>query len=313
MRKDFNYYLKQTIGILILLTLSAVFLFSAGTKLMAMEPFEWTFLEILPVSFTGAAIIARLFIGLEIGIALFLLAHLYLKSYTYKAAFALLVLLTGYLLLLIAKQGNSGNCGCFGDTYQMTPLAAIIKNVFMMAGLAITWAIYPGKPYRAQRWITIGATIAALGLPYALAPVYLFGTGEAARQPISLNAINDYGVPKPTVDLKNGKHIVAFLSLTCPHCRKAAYLIQLLHRKYPDYPFYIVLNGRKERDAAFFGETKSIKVPHSIIREIPPFEAMAGEFVPAIYWINNSVIERKTYYIELDPAAIKSWLDGRKN
>ena len=38
------------------------------------------------------------------------------------------------------------------------------------------------------------------------------------------------------------------------------------------------------------------------------FKEMAGDYVPAIYWIDNSVVEREANYNQLDPAIIKKWL-----
>lgn len=313
MRSDLLFHFKRILGLLILLGISAVFLFSAGSKLLAIEPFEWTFLELLPIGFNAASIIARLFIALEIAIALFLLGHISLRKYTYKVAFLLLILLTGYLLVVLWKQGNSGNCGCFGDAYQMTPLAAVIKNLIMMAGLAVLWFIYPGKKAikagkTTTTFVVSGALLASAIIPFAAAPIYLSDNGAVAHEPISLKAVYYSGKPAPSINLDSGKHIVAFLSLTCPHCHKAAYLIQMLHRSNPDLPFFMVLNGRPVNEQGFFEDTKSIGVPHALIREIEPFKKMAGEYVPAIYWINNSVIERKTYYTGLDPLEIRKWL-----
>src|ERR1700754_913796 len=119
-----SFYLKRITGLILLLALSAVFLFSAGAKLWFIEPFEWSFADILPVDMMTAGILARLFIGLEIVIGLFLLAHIFLKKFTYKASLSVLIFFTIYLVLLIIKNGNSGSCGCFGEAYQMKPLTA---------------------------------------------------------------------------------------------------------------------------------------------------------------------------------------------
>jgi hypothetical protein len=178
----------------------------------------------------------------------------------------------------------------------------------MAVAIVVLYFIYPATSYRRQSLAAVAALIIGLALPFSLSPVYLSGKGEVTHERIFLKGIYDFGVPKPTINLQQGKHIIAFLSLTCPHCRKAAYLMQILYLKDPQLPFYMVLNGRKEGEAAFFGETKSAVVPHTIIRDVSAFRAMAGEYVPAIYWVSNSTIERKTYYTELDPKGINAWL-----
>lgn len=306
--RNFSFYLKRITGSILLLALSAVFLFSAGSKLWVIQPFEWSFIDILPIGITTASIVARLFIGLEILIAFFLLAHIFLKRFTYKAAITLLVLLTFYLILLLIKQGNNGNCGCFGEIAPMKPLTSIWKNLLMIAATASLFFLYPVKPYKHQGWLGLGLAAVAFALPFILNPVYLSSEGRKLHEAINLDLIYQQGQPAPPVELRKGKHIIAFFSLTCPHCRKAAYLMQILHRQYPEIPFYVVLGGRQKDIASFFEETKSETLPHSLLENERAFIGMAGSAVPAIYWVNNSVIERETNYIQMKPASIRTWL-----
>jgi hypothetical protein len=190
----------------------------------------------------------------------------------------------------------------------MKPGAAIWKNIGMIAVVVLLYFIYPSRPYRNQGLVGVLVMVVAFIVPFVLEPVRIYGSGEKANEAINLDPIYQYGVPRPTVDLKQGKHIVAYFSTTCPHCKKGAYLIQILHRRYPELPIFMVLNGSPELEKEFFEETKSIAVPHTLMSNTPAFTTMAGKYVPAIYWINNSVIERKTYYTELAPGAIKDWL-----
>jgi hypothetical protein len=115
--------------------------------------------------------------------------------------------------------------------------------------------------------------------------------------------------PAPDTDLRKGKHIIAFMSLTCPHCRKAAYLMQVIHRQYPDLPIYMVLDGADVHKKAFFEDTHSEAVPHLFYQHTEEFTALAGEAVPAIYWVNNGVVEYKSKYVyyQLDPAYMLKW------
>ena len=300
--------LKQITGLLLLLALAGVFILSGWSKLQTIEPFTWSFLDILPIGITTASILARLFIGLEWLIALALIAHLFLRKVTYKATVGLLLLLTLYLVLLIIQQGNNGNCGCFGEWLYMKPAAAIWKNVAMIAVVVLLYFIYPSRPYPNQYLVAAFVLTAAFTVPFVLEPVRIYGNGEAAHEAVNLEPIYKYGSPQPGVELRKGKHIIAFFSTTCPHCKKGAYLLQILHKRYPEMPIYMVLNGTPELEKAFFEETKALAVPHSLMSNTPAFTRMSGQYVPAIYWVNNSVIERKSYYTELAPDAIKTWL-----
>lgn len=306
--RTFIFYLQRVTGILLLLALSAVFLFSAWSKLDTIEPFEWSFLDLAPIGLTGAGVAARLFIGLEVLIGLFLLAHLYLRAFTYRATLALLLLLTGYLLLLIVRQGNTGSCGCFGEWLYMSPLDAVWKNLAMIGAVIVLIFIYPVKPYKHQPYVAATLAVAAMVLPFVVQPVYIFGSGEKVQEPIDLTPLYTDSRPVPPVDLRKGRHIVAYLSGTCPHCKKAAYLLGILHRQHPEFPLYLVLNASKPLQDSFWKETKSAALPQSLMENTEAFSAMSGPYVPAIYWLRDGVIVRKTHYQQLEPDAIRTWL-----
>ena len=307
-QKGILFYIKRIFGLILLLALAAVFLFSAWSKLMAFEPFQWTFMDLGISSMTVAGIIAYVFIGLEFMIGLFLIGHIYQKQVSYPATLILLAAFTGSLILLIIQQGNTGNCGCFGDWIYMKPLDAIWKNLAMMAAVVILMFIYPIKPYRNQEWIAVVAGMAALVVPFVISPPNFGNEPSKANREINMDALYIPGIQQPEIDLRKGKHVVAFMSLTCPHCRKAAYLMHILERQHPELPVYIILSGKQENYESFFEESKAQNVPHILFGDMDEFKEMAGDYVPAIYWIDNSVVEREANYNQLDPAIIKKWL-----
>ncbi len=303
--------IRKGLGFLLLLALAAVFFISGWSKLQNPEPFAWSFLDVLPIGITAAHVLARIFIGLEWAIGAWLAAHLYLRRITYKATLLLLFLLTAYLIGLYIHQGNNGNCGCFGEWLYMKPLAAIWKNVVLVAVTVLIWIIYPAKPYRQSLYVAMLLTTAAFTVPFVLRPVYISSGAEVVNQPIQLDSLYALAQPAPNVDLRQGKHILCFFSSTCPHCIKAAYLVQILHRQYPEFPIYMVISGGKIAEQDFLDETKSAAVPHSLLMDTEVFVKLAGPSVPAIFWINNGVIERKSYYTALEPDAIRKWLNNK--
>lgn len=307
-----SFYIRRIVGVLLLLALSATFFFSAWSKIYsddAFDNFQWTFLDLGINSVMFAGIIARVMIAFEFMLGLFLLAHIYLTKFTYKAIIAVLVVFIVYLLFVIMKQGNTGNCGCFGDKLAMTPLAAIWKNVGMIAATVVLMFIYPVQPYKFQEYAVLALCLVAFSTPFVMSPVNL-GTGPVKyTTALDLNLLYKKD-PVPTVDLRKGKHIIAFMSLTCPHCRKAAYLLQIIHRKHPDLPLYMVLSGSPDHKKEFFDETHAEHVPYVMFQNIEDFTAMAGPSVPSIYWVNNGVIEYKSKYAyyQLDPSYMLGWL-----
>ena len=251
--------------------------------------------------------IARVFIGLEFMIAALLLAHIFLKSFTYPATITLLVLLTLYLVVQIAQHGNTGNCGCFGEELEMTPLNAIWKNLAMIAATIALIYIYPVKPYRNQEWIGAIIGMAAIVTPFVLDPININTTPTVINKPINLDPLYEKA-PMPHIDLRQGKHIVAFMSLSCPHCKKAARKFAVLRDRDPSLPVYMVLAGNEKNKKAFFDESKSQAVPHLLFHNKEAFLQMAGDAVPAIFYMHNGVAEREANYFQLDPQYIKDWL-----
>lgn len=323
-QKNTAFYIKRTIGIILLLALAAVFLFSALTKIglgvrdgyslywtfQGVDQFTWTFIDMGINSQLWAGVIARVMVGLEFMIGLFLLAHIFLKSVTYPVTIALLTIFTIYLFILMGVHGNTGDCGCFGEQVIMTPLQGIIKNVIMIAVVVALMYLYPVKPYKHQEWIAAILAMAVIVTPFILDPINASSTPTVVNEKIDLTPL--YEKEKvPEVELRQGKHIVAFMSLTCPHCRKAAKKFAIINNKNPKLPVYFVLAGNPKNLVPFFKETGSEKVPHIMFRDPENFLKMAGSGVPAIFFIDNSIKERDANYFQLDPQYMEDWVEHK--
>lgn len=305
-----TFYIKRIIGILLLLAIAAVFLFSAYSKIYddsAFDQFQWTFLDMGVNSMTLAGILARVFIGLECMLGLFLILHIFLRAFTYPATIAILSVFVIYLIVILVQRGNNGNCGCFGNKLEIKPLTELWHDLLMIAATVVLLFIYPIKPYKQQEWIAAVVGMAALVAPFVVNPLGSGTEPEGMYKAINMDALYKNN-PAPNVELRKGKHIVAFLSLTCPHCRKAAYLLQIIHRDDPNIPIFLVLNGPASYQDEFFKQTHSQNVPHIVLQSLDAFLDMAGPSVPAIYWMNNGNAERKSNYYQLDPKYMKQWL-----
>ena len=113
------------------LFLAATFLFSAYTKAVAPGFFE-VLLEqqgLVPSRLYGAWA-TRIIIAIETWLGLCLLLSFYTR-FILRFSFLLLVAFSVHLGYLIAI-GETGNCGCFGELIPMTPLEALIKNIFTL-------------------------------------------------------------------------------------------------------------------------------------------------------------------------------------
>jgi hypothetical protein len=317
------FYLKRIIGLILLLALSATFFYSAYSKSgisfqgfhlvennNSFDSFQWTFLDMGISSILAAGIIARIMIGFELLLAIFLLCHIFLRAFTYKAVIAILAIFIVYLLIILAKQGNSGNCGCFGNKLEMKPLTAIWKNLIMIGVTVLLMFIYPVKPYKYQEYVSMLIALVAFSTPFLVNFIFISTNPDKYLKPLPLSLLYKYS-PAPSEELRTGKHIIAFMSLTCPHCKKAAYLLQIIHEEHPDIPMFMVLDGPEPYKQKFFDETHAGSVPYLYYHHTAEFmQLAAGPGVPAIFWVNDTTAEYKsTYaYYQLDPSYMEQWL-----
>jgi hypothetical protein len=291
---------RSIIGFILLLLLSGTFVFSAVAKFITIEPFEWTFMD-MGLSGSFSFFLARFFVGFEFLLAFFMLAHLYLKRFTYPLTILFLIAMTVYLLILLATKGNNVDCGCFGDALPMSPAVSILKNIVLLGVTALLSRIYSVKPYRFSGIVAVAGAAAMIALPFLFVPY------SQKPSPINLNPLYRNTANQPAVELRKGKHLLAFLSLGCPHCRNAAGIFKDIYAADSTIPIYMVLYGYPSDTAEFFKDTKAGNVPHFVYHDSPEFIKMAGKFVPSIYWVNNGIKERRVTYVQLNAELLRNW------
>jgi len=133
--------MKKQIDFISRLLLSILFLLSAFAKTypspsVGLENFEME--QLYPMGFSeyGAAIFSRFILTCEFAIGIALILPFYLKQIVLPLAGLLLLLFIFHLTYESLTSGNQGNCGCFGQLIPMTPVQAILKNIFAL-GLVI--------------------------------------------------------------------------------------------------------------------------------------------------------------------------------
>jgi thiol-disulfide isomerase/thioredoxin len=294
--------------------LGLVYIFSAYSKLFPVEPFEYTFVDIGISNWKLSPFLARTVIGLEFFIGLLFLFQLGVRSFTSKLSIGLLSFFSVYLVILLIINGNNSNCGCFGEMLPMTPLESILKNVLLI-GISIVllkWG-YELNYRRAKKWVIIGLALIAASYPYVRNRVdlnysesYLQSKENRYFMPLD-SLIKSATVNKVPEDLKKGKHVIAFLSSTCPHCKIAAIKLRIMKEKNPDLPLYFVINGLDENIQRFREYTKCTNVPWTKLNG-KNFVYLAGLELPTIVLVNDQQVEVDLTYFTLDQGEIESWL-----
>jgi hypothetical protein len=317
-------WIKIIIGVLISLGLGLIFIYSGYAKLdPVIETFEFTFVDIGIGNWYTAPVIARLLIGLEFFLGFLLIINYNLRNFTFRFTIGLLGFFIIYLAIQIATNGNKGNCGCFGEHARlaMTPLQAIFKNLIMIVVAAIAFFLFEGWKLKFNKLFLSFIFVSALAVPFIVNPVdYTYSSNnleEKINYPLELNLLYEpedtSKVQVPGIDLRNGKHVVAFLSLSCPHCRIAAKKFRLIKKNNPELSIYFILNGDREKYAPFIEDTKADNIPYSFCNG-KPFIQLASAQLPRIYYLDNGIVVKKVDYYELNQYRIEEWVkEGKSN
>jgi len=299
--------------------LGVVFIYSGYSKLFPVETFEFTFVDSGMANWYAAPVIARLLIGLEFFTGLLLFANYNLRKFTLPLTIALLFLFILYLSIQIFINGNDGNCGCFGEQIYMTPLQGILKNIIMAAVAALVYILSEGWKTKYNTLVISVTAVSVALVPFILNPVdYAYTSNnldEKVNYPLELHLLYTPGdsskVEIPSVDLRKDKHVLAFLSLTCHHCRIAAKKFRLIKKNSPSTSIYFILNGDKARFREFIEDTKATNIPSSYCLG-ESFIKLSSAHLPRIYYLDNGMVVKKVDYYELNQYAIENWIKTGK-
>ncbi|MCX8080266.1 MAG: hypothetical protein N3F09_03410 [Bacteroidia bacterium] len=294
-----------------------VFIVSAYTKLdPVIETFEMAFVRLGIAGWKTAPWIARFVIGLEIITGILLVVNYELKK-TALWAIVFLMAFNSYLFYQIVASTGEENCGCFGEVIYMSPAEALIKNSLMILILS---AVFPlkmeGWKFKKRNAVFFSVLLTStMLLPHILNPVFyddkMLMDDESIGMMLPLDLLYENRdkdkVDSVSVDFRQGKHIVAFLSLTCPHCRIAAKKIKLMKELNPNLPFYLILNGDKPQLKEFMDDTRCTGIPYSFVLG-KTFVRLAGTALPRIYIIQDGVLKMKRNHITLQQSELEDFI-----
>lgn len=302
-------------GKILLIILSAligiIFIFSAWSKTYPIQYFEYIIESQLHFSHLLSAIAARFFIGLEGAIGILMLINIYgFRRWILKACLLLLIIFSAHLVYLLIAQGNEVNCGCMGSVAPMSPIVSLLKNAGLIIGVAILLKWHKNDDGLILNVASFIVTDIIIAVPFFLFPI---------ESQLSLPLSKLYAptaFEQPVQELRKGKHVLSFMSLSCTHCRHAAGIMAKMKRKDPALPFYFILAGGEDSTRApllrdFMQETKADNVPHHFMsqKDFVDMINMTGSYgVPVILWMQDTTIIRKVGISEVDAKEIEAWL-----
>jgi hypothetical protein len=301
----------KILWVLLSCLIGALFVFSAISKAWSVPYFEYIISSQVQVSHELAAWAARFFIGFEGALGLLLFINILgYRRWVIKACLALLLIFCIHLLYLLFSQGNDVDCGCMGNLVPMTPGLSLLKNAGLVTGLLILLRWYKPNESRVLHIAAIPVTLIFTAIPFFLFPV---------QKQLSLPLTKLYTTQQsehPKEELRKGKHVLCFMSLSCEHCRHAAAMIAKMKRSNPSLPFYFALSGgtdstRAIRFASFMNETQARNIPYHFLEKddfINMVMLTGSKGVPVILWMQDTTIIRRMDGSELDQKEIETWL-----
>ena len=296
--------------IILRIILGITFLCSACFKLISIDEFELYIFSHNIFSLNFSFIIARLVISFEFFIGIMLILKLYFKKIWIISVLAL-ILFTIYLSI-IAISSNTGNCHCFGEFLEMTPLESIFKNL-----LLLLLFFFIRKEYEFQFKYKLPLTLALLFVSIAL-PIIVSPPDFLYKKEYSIKTIvNENGLD--SIIFKNNnfpeiinseKKILCFYSPACKFCKLSEKKISSIvsRHKLDSKNFLNIFWGNPEHLEAFYS---GISIKHeSVFIQAQDFLHITEGKMPLILLIENHTIKEKFGYRNIDEDIIVNFLSN---
>lgn len=279
--------------------------------------FEKQLVDLGLATWCSAPYFARLLIALEIVIGIAILQKHHLKKIVIPTAVFLLIVFSIHLTIEMYRHGVlNGNCGCFGQLIDMSPLAAFIKNIVMiglliylfriipwdekgkqkslylililLSSLLFMFVLFPFSPCRQK--VNSAETIIEVDsaqnkLPYSESPK---AVADIKKKTIQNKPI----VPEPKkvtsrfaeyttfgnkhVNLDEGKKIVCLFAAGCDHCRAVAKLICGLSNKDNFPEVYVLFMDEETNLIPDFFKESGCSFPYQVI-DVSKFWQLMGD------------------------------------
>lgn len=278
----------KILSLILRLLLGAVFIFSAITKLFPIEVFELNFVYQGIANWDIAPFLSRGLIIIELFLGIALLFKKNLKEYILPATLVLLIAFSIYLIYSMVKDGNSGNCGCFGTIFPMTPLESLIKNIVL---IAISIYLYRNATTSGPKmnWLHPSIFVVVSASIVMLFPVYEYTFKDNNKQDEKADIINISGFnTKEPVNLGSGKKLVAVFNMACDHCVEVALKLSAVRSRIQLPPSYYVLIGDSSEVRDFYSLTNS-DAPY-VVKPLPEFVQQYKSGWPRVFLLKEGII-----------------------
>ena len=218
--KPYNNRTLRIAALVVRMLLGIFFIVSAVAKLIDIDRFEVYIFSYNLLSLNTSFLVARVVIVCEMLVGIGLVANLF-KRWVDTCAMLMLVgftLFLGYACLI----GREDSCQCMGALVDIDPTRSILKNALLILLLLFAMGARPWQ-WRPRWFVWLPAVIAPVVTVFILSAPdnWLFGpSDEIYNADEFATAIQPDGL-LDTLNLDEGRHVLAFLTPGCPFCRMA--------------------------------------------------------------------------------------------
>ena len=266
--------------------LGLTFIASAILKLFPIEAFDARILETAPfLGWTFSMILARIIIASELALGIFIIAGLWLRRVVYPLTIAMLVFFTGIIIYAFIRFGNEPNCGCFGELLPFSNFQSLLKNSVF---IAITLFLFYHTQKQSLKYWWIGCCVLAVSTftIFMMYKIPLFLDEIELKKPIVAEYLNCENFQIQEADFQQ-KHLVLFLSCTCPKCKEMVRNMETLNRIHPlqNVCFFIREDSVTTVNQLF--DNKEISFPYKVIPPDTFHNYLPAPYIPFIGLVDS--------------------------
>ena len=216
---------------------------------------------------------------------------------------------TGFLVYALT-QGRTDNCHCFGDYLQFNPWQSIIKNVVLVALFALIYRL-KGRRFKHDVLALAGIIVACCIVVFVISPPDNYTPNYKASQDLNRDLFEEalQQPPLDTIDLQEGKKVVALLSSSCEYCMMAAQKLSLMQQFYgfPKKDILFIFMGNEESVRDFYQESESTAYPYVIYEDVLYLLKINNGMFPLVVMMDNGTIVHEYGFRNMKEEEIKEF------
>ena len=291
--------------------LGLVFIVSAILKVVDMDKFEIYVYSYHFFSLNSSFIVARLAIILELVLGIGLVSHTLHKMYWWGSV----AMLGVYTLLLIyaLTLGRTDSCHCFGDFLQLDPKQSLIKNGMLMLLFLLIYRMESWKtPFR---WLILCLTVVASTIAvFVISPPDNLTSNSDPEKNLQSELFNEMldDAPLDALNLREGKQVICFFSMSCEYCQMAAHKISLMQQFYgfPKENITYLFIGNEEGIAGFYEQSESAQYRDVFYPDVARLLKAVNGNLPVIVFLEDGNFVYECGFRNMDEAEIKAYMRG---